>query len=244
MMVQESVDTLRRDGLAVGQLAPGAWHPECGAIPGTSHLIRIENDAAEAKARRGRRWPKPASVVVSAGGARWYCAEVAPRMERLAACEIQALGLPVLVAEYLGRQRMRERVGGVVRVVERPALLLAFPRFVFVEADVREPAWRRIATRRGVKRLLGGEAERPQAVPAEEMAWVISQFGEDGVQRRVPDAAGPEPLAVGRMVRVVAGPLAGHESRVVRSNGRTVWIEWAGRRVSMAQAAVKVVGPP
>ena len=73
-----------------------------------------------------------------------------------------------------------------------------------------------------------------------QMAWVIAQFGEDGVQRVPAQAAAP--LPVGCRVRVLAGPIAGHEAEVVRSNGRTVAFRWAGRLVQMAQAAVAVVG--
>lgn len=241
----ESVDMAAGDGVTVAAFAPGAGHPECGAISETPFLIRIANEAREAKARRGRRWPKPASVVVSLGGPRWHCIEVAPRAEHLAAAAIEALGLVALVPQYLGAVRGRERVGGVLKVVDRPALLIAFPRYIFAEFDASGRGWRQIATRHGVKRLIGADPERPLAVPAVQMAWVIAQFGEDGVQRRPVKPAAP--IAAGCLVRVMAGPLDGHVARVVRSTGRTVVVEWAGRPVTMAQAAVQVVeaaGPP
>lgn len=240
-LIAESVDTVPGDGVTVTARAPGAGHPECGAIPADSTEFKSATTWGGARAGAGRP-RKPASVVILGDGPRWYCVEVAPRAEFRAAAEIEALGVPVLVPEYLGQRRVRERVGGVVRVVERPALLLAFPRYVFAEFDVRAPEWRRIATRQGVKRIIGLDPERPVPVPAVQMAWVIAQFGDDGVQRRPVNAAAV-PIKAGAMVQVLAGPLAGHVAPVQRSNGRTVWIEWAGRSVSMAQAAVGVVGP-
>lgn len=241
VMMLESVDTVPSDGVTVAARALGAGHPECGAIPADSTEFKSATTWGGARAGAGRP-RKPASVVILGDGPRWYCVEVAPRAEARAAAEIEALGVPVLVPEYLGQRKVRERVGGVVRVVERPTLLLAFPRYVFAEFDVRAPEWRRIATRQGVKRIIGLDPERPAAVPAVQMAWVIAQFGEDGVQRRPQGPAAP--IKPGATVRVLAGPLQGHVARVEKSNGRTVWIEWAGRSVSMAQAAVDVVQPP
>lgn len=234
----ESVDTVARDGVTVTARAPGAWHPECGASSTPQRLIRPGNDE---RTGPGRRWHNPASVVVIGDEPRWHCIETAPRAEHMAAAEIEALGVTALVPQYLATRRVRERVDGVVRMVDRPALLLAFPRYVFAEFDAAERGWRKIATRHGVTRLMGADPERPLAVPAMQMAWVIAQFGEDGVQRRAALAA---PIQVGAMVRMIAGPLEGHVAPVTRSNGRTVWVDWAGRPVSMAQAAVQVVGPP
>ena len=235
MMGSESVDMVMDDGVTVTARAPGARHPECGASSIASEEIKFATTWGGARVGAGRP-RKPASVVVCGSGPRWYCIEVAPRAEFLAAAEIEALGVVALVPQYLGQRRVRERVGGQVRVVERPALMLAFPRYVFAEFDVIGPEWRRIATRQGVKRIIGLDPERPAAVPAVQMAWVIAQFGEDGVQRRPQGPAAP--IKPGATVRVLAGPLQGHVARVEKSSGRTVWIEWAGRSVSMAQAAV------
>jgi transcription antitermination factor NusG len=224
------------DGHSVSASAPGAWHPECGANSENPGAIKSATNWGGSRVGAGR---KPASVTIgSVLGPRWYCVEVAPRAERLVAAEIEALGLPALAPEYLGSQRAREVLRGVVRIVHRDVLLPAFPRYVFAEFDASGRGWRKIATRPGVKRLMGGDPERPQAVAPVQMAWVIGQFGEHGVQR-LPSRAS-EALKVGAVVRVVAGPLDGHVATVLASNGRTVSIEWAGRPVKMAQAAVAV----
>lgn len=238
MSAHESLDIVTHDGVTVAARAPGARHPECGAKPDNQHLIRTGNDERRGP---GRRWHKPASVVVGPDGPRWYCIEVAPRMERLAVAEIKALGLTALTAEYLASRKVRQRVRGGVRIVEQPVVMPAFPRYVFAEFDASGAGWRRIATRRGVKRLMGGDPERPQPVSAPQMAWVIAQFGEDGVQRRA--SVGVEPIAVGAMVRVLGGPLEGHAARVVASDGRSVTLQTGGMRVRMAQAAVALTGP-
>lgn len=230
------LDESSRDDVTVAVRASGARHPECGAIPQGSGLIRQHNDVRQGP---GRRWQKPASVVIGGGGPRWYCVEVEPRAERSVVAQIRALGIGALAPEYLGRQKVRQVVRGVARLVEQDVLLPAFPRYVFAEFDAEAHGWRKIATRRGVKRLMGGDPERPQAVSAVQMAWVIGQFGEDGAQRA--PAKPMAPLVVGWMVRVVAGPLEGHVARVLRSNGRTVSVEWAGRPTTMAQAVVAVV---
>jgi transcription antitermination factor NusG len=231
------VDMVIGDDVTVTARASGARHPECGAHPDNQGLIKLATTWGGVRVGAGAK-PRPPSVVVSAGGARWYCIEVAPRTERLVAAEIARLGVVSLAPEYLGTQRVRERVGGQVKFVDRAVILPAFPGYVFAEFDAVGPEWRRIATRRGVKRLIGSDPERPLAVPPVQMAWVISQFGEDGAQRMPRQAAAP--ILLGAMVRVVAGPLVGLVARVVRSNGKTVSVEWSGRPVTMAQAVVEV----
>lgn len=235
--VRESVDTVSRDGVTVTARAPGVRHPECGAIPETPALIRPGNDVRQGP---GRRWPKPASVAVLAdgqAGPRWYCVEVQGGAEELAVGLVQALGFEAVVPKFLDVLPANPVRRLPAREVERPA----FPGYVLVEFNRAVPGWQRIATVRGVRRVMGSDPERPSALRDVDAAWILGQFGEGGAQRvsraGVKAAA---PLAVGATVRVVAGPYEGTVGDVLESNGRAVVLMVAGWRVRLAQAAVEV----
>jgi hypothetical protein len=128
-------------------------------------------------------------------------------------------------------------------------LVPAFPGYALVEFDVRLPAWRSLSQVRGVRGLIG-PVDRPMPVVDVQAAWVLAQFGPDGVQRRPLQEAAAVPLPVGLSVRVVGGLGLGWVGTVVSSDGRSVSIEVAGRLVRMAQAGVVpmegpgVMGPP
>jgi transcription antitermination factor NusG len=230
------LDTLGAEVVTVGVRAPGAWHPECGADAGNPGLIR---DANEPRRRPGRVWPKPASVVVSAGGPRWVCVEVARRAEDLVVEALLGLGFDAVVPKFMDVLPANPARKLARREVLRPA----FPGYVLVEIDLDDAGWRRIASQRGVRRLMGSSPERPSQIPAVKAAWLIAQFGFGGVQRRSVLAC-PErmaPLAVDAEVQVTAGPYEGSRGRVVASDGRAVVVRIGGWRVRMAQAAVEVV---
>jgi len=223
-------------------------HPECGSHIGAAPIISKFDHGGPRPNSGGRREgagrkpiaaESPQAIAGRTRGIAWYCIETEPKAERAVVAQIGAIGIVAMAPEYLGKKRVREVVRGVVKVVDRDVLMAAFPRYVFAQFDARDGGWRRIATLRHVKRLMGPEPERPMAVPEREMIWVIEQFGVDGAQR-VP-AKPAAPISPGATVRVLAGPLAGYVAQVVQSNGRTVSIAWAGRHTTMAQAAVELM---
>lgn len=232
----ESLDTVSGDGVTVTVMAPGARHPECGA----SSQIRPEfKMASHGGARVGAgRLRKPASVVVSAAGPRWYCIETAARSEDMVVALLDGMGFEAFAPKFLDRVAARPEIKRAAHDVLRPA----FPGYVLVEFDAANMGWRRIATVRGVKRVMGGGPERPSAIPVTKAAWLIAQFGVGGVQRRsrldMPAAA---PIEAGRWVRVIVGPYDAICGRVLESDGRAVVLTIGGWRVRMAQAAVDVL---
>jgi len=117
-------------------------------------------------------------------------------------------------------------------------LVVAYRGYILVEFDIRDDCWREIAHLRGVRSLLGGEVERPRPVAMTQAAWVLSQFGDDGVQRRTVDRATLAPLPVRAAVRVAEGLGLGWSGRVVCSDGRSVVLLVDGRRVKVAQGLV------
>lgn len=125
------------------------------------------------------------------------------------------------------------------KLPRREVMRVAYPGYVLVEFDQDDAGWRRIASRPGVRRVMGSGPERPSPLLAVHAAWVLGQFGPGGAQR-VPrgPALTAAPLALGTMVRVMAGPMDGMAGEVVASNGRAVTLMVAGRRVRTAQAAV------
>jgi transcription antitermination factor NusG len=231
----ESLDSVSGDGVTVTAMAPGARHPECGAIPETQCLIRPDNDLRRGP---GRRWAKPASVVVSAGGPRWYCIETAARSEDMVAALLDGMGFEAFAPKFLDRVAARPEIKRAAHDVLRPA----FPGYVLAEFDAADGDWRRIASVRGVRRVMGSAPERPSAIPAVKAAWLIAQFGPGGVQLRSRvDAPAATPIEAGRWVRVNVGPYDGVRGRVLESDGRAVVLTISGWRVRVAQAAVDVL---
>lgn len=224
-----ALDTVPRDVVTVTARAPGAGHPECGAISDKQRLIRPGNE----RPGPGRRWAKPASVSVGPEGPRWYCVETHAIAEAMVVREARQVGFEAFVPLFLDRVPADRKRRLPARDVLRPA----FPRFVMVEFDLAG-AWRRIASFRGVRRIMGSSAERPSPLSPGEAAWVIAQFGPDGAEVQPREAPRMAPLMADVWVEVVAGPLAGIVGQVNASDGRAVVIQVGGRRVRLPQVAV------
>lgn len=233
-MVRESLDAVTDNAVTVDASTPGARHPECGSISEDLSLIRQPN---EERRKPGRVWPKPASVALLApgqDGPRWYVAAVDRRAVRALSSETTAEAL---------ERAIREAGHSAVVPQYRTAddlLTWAFPGYMLVELDRRDPAWRSVPHLAGVRRLIGPDAERPMPIAAVQAAWVLGQFGPDGYQRRPLERAPALPLPVGASVQVVGGLGLGWRGEVVESDGRAVVVHVDGRRVRMAQAAVKL----
>jgi len=234
-----AIDGGEASGVMVGRSAPGASRPECVSYPDIDGLFKPATEKrGGARAGSGPK-PRPPSVAVvapSAGGPRWYCVEAHARAEAFAVGQMIAQGFQAFVPLHLVQARTRP--GEARQMRQAPA----FPGYVLCEFDARVDPWRRLASARGVKRLMGWDAERPAPLPIGEAAWIIAQFGPAGVQlipSPVPPA-GAEPLALGQWVRIVAGPFRGYEGRVRSSDGREVALVVAGVVMRMVQAAVEV----
>jgi transcription antitermination factor NusG len=224
-----------------GVTPPGAWHPECGAHSEISPLFKPATMRGGARPGSGPK-RKPASVVVSAAGPRWVCVEVARRAEGQVVDTLLRMGFDAVVPMFMDVLPANPARKLARREVLRPA----FPGYVMAEIDLADVAWRAIASQRGVVRLMGSSPERPSAIPAVKAAWLLSQYGVGGVQRRSVLACADRmaPLAEGAEVVVSAGPYEGSRGVVLASDGRAVVLRIGGWRVRMAQSAVEVAGPP
>lgn len=202
-----------------------------GASGCGSHCIEQAEIKRRGGARVGAGRPRrvaPPSVAIGPGrdGLRWYCVEAERGRELAVAEAIERQGWSAFVP------RLRERDG---------RLALCWSRYLFAEFDWRLGAWRAIAHTRGVLRLLGPSPEAPEPVAAGEMAWLLAQFGPDGVQRLPPVA--PVAWPVGAAVRVTVGPMAGVEGVVVRCDGRRALLDVAGRSVAAPSAVLAAKAP-
>lgn len=241
MIVQKSVDMVPRDGVTVTARAPGAGHPECGSISTISPEFKPATNRGGARPGAGRP-RKAGSVAAAPEGLRWYVAQLDRRTVRTRGGEPWADAIERVVAEagYDGvvPQFWHERRHPSTGQVIWQGLSLAFPGYMLVQFDRAGLGWRILPHLPGLRRLIGLDAERPLPVPASQAAWVIAQFGPDGVQRRVVEVVERAPLPVGASVRVVGGLGLGWSGRVLESDGRSVLVDVGGRRVRMAQAAV------
>lgn len=241
VLVANPVDSVTDDAVTVTARAPGVWHPECGAHSDIQPEFKPATKRGGARAGAGR---PPASVRIAPGadGPRWYCVEVHARCEVMVAETLLALGFAAVAPMFMDRLAANP----IRRLPAREVLRPAYPGYVVVEFDAADPAWRRIASQRGVRRVMGSAPERPTPLLAVQAAWIIAQFGCDGVQRRslLGSRVVAEPLVPGAWVRVSSGPFDGALGHVVSSNGVGVVLTMAGRTVRMAQAAVEVAGPP
>lgn len=232
----ESLDAAQDGAIAVASCAPGARHPECGSHPDNPVEFKCATTHGGARAGAGRPRKPPSVAVLAPGyaGLRWYCVEVHARREVEVAEALLHLGFDALAPQYLDELPANPARKLPRREVLRPAL----PGYVIAEFDQTLPEWRRIASQRGVRRVMGSSPERPSPLQVGVAAWLIGQFGFGGVQRQAKILARAEPLEIGAVVEVVGGLGLGWRGRVVSSDGRSVVVEVEGRRVRLAQAAV------
>ncbi len=163
---------------------------------------------------------------------RWYAVHAKPRMELWARSNLWQRGLEV----YLPQYRKRRRHARKVDVVSAPL----FPRYLFVQADLKSTGRRIIDNAPGVSGLVafGGV---PAAVPEPVIREIRGREDAEGFVRLVD----PRKLKPGDPVSLIDGPLgdvdgllsgsAGPGRVVVLLNllGRTVRAraphDWVGR---------------
>ena len=129
----------------------------------------------------------------------WYVAHTQPRAEELAKSHLQRQGFTVYLPHYAKRRRHARRVDTVAAPL--------FPRYVFVAMDIDMARWRAIHSTRGVQYLVCN-GDRPVAVPDGVIDEIRAREDESGMVMTV----FPSTLKPGEPVRIVAGPLSGHEA--------------------------------
>lgn len=128
----------------------------------------------------------------------WYAIHVKANSEQRVRAHLEQKCYSV----FLPTQRIRRRWADRVKIVDAPL----FPGYVFCQLSGQYSA--KVITTPGVLKIVG-TGRQPAAIPDEEIT---------ALQRVVRVDADLEPwpyFAVGQMVRVSAGPLAGVEGRVI-----------------------------
>lgn len=192
-------------------------------------------------AGRPRKRPlhHPPHLIPASLGTRWYVVEVQHHQDAAVAAELHALGIPHLCLQRLIPERpARRRSDGLRPLPPVPAHLVPiFPRYVFAAFDTADPAWRVIATTRGVVRLLGQTPERPTPIPDAAIERLQAQADERGVI--LPPAPPPvlEPVQKGAAVRY-----AGLNGICRWSSRRRVGLDLeTGMRVQVPRELVEIV---
>lgn len=92
-----------------------------------------------------------------------------------------------------------------------------FPGYLFVEFDVTDERWRMIASRRGVRCILGSDPLRPTALPDGTLDQLRAKFRAGEFKLK------PLPgVAKGDRVVFEAGPFAGFGGVVTQSKGERI----------------------
>ena len=115
---------------------------------------------------------------------RWYVAQTHPQLESYALQHIQRQGFTAMLP--------------LLQTAKRTEPL--FPSYLFVHFNVESPCWRRLASTRGVRRLLGGEDPCPVKRGYVE---ALAPLRQD-----LPPSATWQPGIT--VLRVGSGPFAGH----------------------------------
>lgn len=125
---------------------------------------------------------------------RWFVVEVLPQGERLAIQHLQRQGFRSFCPYFRKVRRHARRVETILAPL--------FPRYVFVQFDVRRDQWRAINSTTGVRRLVAASPLRPQPMPEAAMRVIFDRCENGVVKSLVPE------VVPGDVVRFVSGPFA------------------------------------
>ena len=98
------------------------------------------------------------------------------------------------------------------------AQVAMFPSYIFARFDTEAPGWRSVAHTRGVRRIFGTTPERPTAIPARAIDWMIAR-GYDRPITEDPRTAF-DPIPAGAAVEVLDGAWTDHRGVCLWDDGR------------------------
>jgi transcription elongation factor/antiterminator RfaH len=158
-----------------------------------------------------------------AGKEAWYVVETHSRAERVAQSHLERQGFPSFCPQFRKTRRHARRVDEIVAPV--------FPGYVFAAFDRDRDNWTAINGTRGVRRLVGPCANRPQPMPTVAMEALLARCDGDRMARLCPS------LEQGRKVRVLTGPFADLLAEVHALDGRgrvQILLDILGGKASVA----------
>lgn len=214
----------------------------CAEISGQS-MPETRQKSSWGGKRPGAGRPKkvPAPIPAVSVGPRWFCIVAEIGRDVNAFNGVSRLGHPAWMMLRHVPARPERRIDGR-RVAARPAHVLpAIPGYFFARFDPHLDAWRRIASVRGVDRILGPTPERPQPIADAAMALMQSQCNEHGVLLASLPVERHRPVRVGERVTIGGdGPFAGLQGLCQWSNHRRVQIVLSalGLKVDVAREEV------
>jgi transcriptional antiterminator RfaH len=141
-----------------------------------------------------------------------YVVQTKPCHEAIAHENIQAIGFEA----YLPTVRVEVRT----RLKRFTVLEPLFPSYLFVSMDLSAEPWRKVASAKGVQRILGVDGEHPTAVPDGALDQLRARFAAGEFTRGV---QAPR-VDVGDDVVVESGPFEGQIGKCVESRGERVKI--------------------
>jgi len=122
----------------------------------------------------------------------WYVVETQPRAERVAQAHLERQRFDSFCPRFRKTRRHARRVDEIVAPV--------FPGYLFVAFDRDRDNWTAINGTRGIRRLLGPRAQRPQPMPVAAMEALLARCEGDRMGKLCPD------FVPGDKVRLLTGP--------------------------------------
>lgn len=166
-----------------------------------------------------------------------YVIQTQPCFEAIAKGNLEAKGFEVYLPTVI--EEIRHGRGQMKR---SSVMVPLFPGYVFVRMDLAESGWRRIASVRGVKRLLGRDSEHPTALPENALHELRERFLAGEFVRLVQ----VHTINAGDSVNVIHGAFEGHRGVCLMSRGERVRVllDLLGGAVpvNMTAAMVRRVG--
>lgn len=165
--------------------------------------------------------------------ASWYVIETLPRLELCAQENLVRQGFSCFLPKMRKIRRHARRADEV--------LVPLFPGYAFVQFNPELHTWRSINGTRGVRRIVGPDSTRPQAVPRAAMQALLDRC-VDGI-------VGPsEPtLSPGMPVRLVSHAFADHLATIEHLDDRgrvSVLLDILGRATRLRVSARNISPEP
>lgn len=160
----------------------------------------------------------------SRSGPRWHVVQTHQGAEAVAVSELAnqhfASLLPLRIYEPEAEQPNAPRRHRKRSVL--PRFLPAFPGYIFVLFDAQRQPWRSIHNTRGVKRLFSYDPERPIPVPVGVVERLMANLSRNLIPTVRKHMAQPdaEPIPLGAIVTMLAGPFARHDAICIRADDR------------------------
>lgn len=160
----------------------------------------------DAKASAFRESPAGNKANAVSSPASWYVVETLPRLEHCAQDNLVRQGFSCFIPKMRKLRKHARRADEV--------LVPLFPGYAFVQFNPELQAWRSINGTRGVRRIVGPDSTKPQAVPRAAMEALFDRC-VDGIVG--PSAAS---LSPGTSVRLVSHAFADHLATVEHLDDR------------------------